>query len=175
MESWVLTIFFIRNIPLAEYKKLSKNKAIQKSIHKVLRKDPRQTGSNIARLIIVENKVQALNLQLSTLTIYTRENLREMIDIKEDYCWCYLDKIANKYLLMTDEEVAELRSLFNLNSEEEENIITKIKEGLISARQGQEAIGKIRINNIVNGMQEYYKQTQHYPIKVPVYVRVKED
>lgn len=84
-------------IPYREYKSSS----LRKNIIKTIEKDNRQTGSNIARIIFVDNEIQALNLKLSTITTYVRSNLREMVEqgyyCKKDYRWCYLDEKHGYY------------------------------------------------------------------------------
>lgn len=116
---------------------------------KTIEEDPRQTGSNIARIIIVNEEVQALNLKLSTVTIYTRANLKELVDqgiyLKEDYRWCYLDALANCYVLMSDDEVKKLRELFKeadaITSEAQEIAMTERKEGNITREEANNIIG----------------------------------
>jgi hypothetical protein len=86
-------------IPYKDYCKSKKNKLIQNKAKAVIKTEPRQTGSNIARIIYVEEEIQALNCQLSTITNYTRANLKELINsgyyTLTDYKWCFLDYQAN--------------------------------------------------------------------------------
>ena len=66
-------------IPYREFKKMRKNKIIEKHIKKTIEKDNRQTGSNIARIIYTEKGIYGLNLALSTLKVYVREQLKELV------------------------------------------------------------------------------------------------
>ena len=52
-------------IPYREYQKINKNALFKKNIIKTIEKNPRQTGTNIARIIIVDEEIQVLNLKLN--------------------------------------------------------------------------------------------------------------
>lgn len=164
-------------IPYKEYKKIAKNKLLQESIIKTIHYDNRQTGSNIARIIIVDGKIQALGLQLTTLKVYVRDNLRELLEqgyyVKTDYRWCYLDKKQNKYLLMTDDDIKVLRSYFHTKEQDEaeENIWTKVEEGEIKLKEAEVAVGKLRINGFIQGRMDFSQDKGYWPMKVPVYER----
>lgn len=60
-------------ISYKEYKKLLKNNIVQEQIKNTIEKDERQTGANIARIIYVEKEIQALDWELSTLSVYVRD------------------------------------------------------------------------------------------------------
>lgn len=160
-----------------EYKKIQKNNTIISSIKQTIKKDNRQTGSNIARVIIVDNQIQALDLELSTLTVYVREQLRELIKQKYyflgDYRWCYLDRSKNKYVLMSDEEIIQLRSYFNNrdieNQEEEENILAEQEQGIITSSEANKKLGFLRKGIFIKGREDFKDKTGFWPIKVPVY------
>ena len=136
---YIFTEQYSEFIPYKDYSKVRRNKMFKNKIQEVINQDNRQTGSNIARIISIDGEIQALNLALSTLTNYTRTNLKEMIDngdyIKEDYRWCYLDHCRNKYVLMDNDEVAELRKYFkqNENIEAEEAIFAQYQDKAISS------------------------------------------
>ena len=164
-------------IPYREYKKFQKNRTITSHIKSTIHFDPRQTGSNIARIIMVDGEIQALDLQLSTLKVYVREQLKELIEkgyyIKDDYKWCYLDRIKNKYVLMTDSEIKNLYSYFKTReSIEEESIIwAKVNEGELDADAAYEKVGKMRYAFFLEGLKAYQIDTNKWPMKVPVYKR----
>ena len=165
-------------IPYREYSNAKRSKLLQTKIKATIEEDNRQTGSNIARIIIVDNEIEALNLQLSTLTNYTRVELKELVDkgyyLRTDYEWCYLDKDANKYVLMSEKQVEELRSYFRSNSKnlaKEEEIYSLLKEKAITSDKAFEEIGKIRVDSFNKGIQEYYSTHNVWPMKVPVYVQ----
>lgn len=166
-------------ITYREYSNTKRNNIIKNNIMNVINQDNRQTGSNIARIISINGEIQALNLALSTLTNYTRANLKEMIDngdyIKEDYRWCYLDHCRNKYVLMDDDEVTELRKYFkqNENTEAEEAIFAQYQDRTISSDQAKSEIGSLRIQSYLRGVEIFYETHGVRPIKVPVYVRVQ--
>lgn len=165
-------------IPYREYSNAKRSKLLQTKIKETIQEDNRQTGSNIARIIIVDNEIEALNLQLSTLTNYTRIELRELVDkgyyLRTDYEWCYLDKEENKYVLMNEKQIEELRSYFKNNSKnlaKEEEVYSLLKEKTITSDKAFEEIGKIRVDSFNKGIQEYYSSHNVWPMKVPVYVR----
>lgn len=164
-------------IPYKEYSNAKRSKLLQKKIKQTISNDTRQTGSNIARIIKVDNEIQALDLQLSTLTNYTRVQLKELVDngyyIRDDYRWCYLDKRVNKYILMSDEEVSELRSYFknSMNLAKEEEVHSLMQQRIISSNDAINEIGKLRIDSFNNGIKQYQLEHGVWPMKVPVYVR----
>lgn len=164
-------------IPYKEFKRNQKNKTITSHIHSAIHYDPRQTGSNIARVIIVDNEIQALNIKLSTLQVYVREDIKRLIAegyyVKEDYQWCYLDKENNVYVEMSEEEVKKLRSYFHTkdSDEHEENLFAQLEEGDITVEEYNTAIGDLHKVNFLQGKQDYKAETGHWPMKVPVFVR----
>lgn len=166
-------------IPYKEFSKNKRNTLFQEKIKATIIQDNRQTGSNIARIIYVEDAIQVLDLKLSTITAYTRSNLKELLNQGyyelEDYRWCYLDKEANKYVVMLDSQIKELRSYFsdyhNLNKEEQEDIYSQIQQGLISKQEGQARLGENVCNGFTYGIKIFEAKYNMHPIKVPVYVR----
>lgn len=133
-----------------EYKAMQKNKILQKHIKDTIHYDKRQTGSNIARIIIVNGEIQALNWQLSTLTVYVRDELRELVEkgyySRSDYRWCYLDESKNQYVLMDEEDIGRLRKYFHTkeSDEEEENILSAQWQGSIGAQEANERVIALR-------------------------------
>lgn len=164
-------------IPYKEYSNLKRKKLFQDKIKATIDIDNRQTGSNIARIISVDGEIQALDLKLSTLTCYTRINLKELVEqgyyVKTDYRWCYLNPNKDAYVLMSDEEVKTLRKMFNFkeNATNEENILTDLKEGNITKDEAYTKIGEEMNRRFVGGLQQYYVEYGVRPIKVPVYER----
>lgn len=164
-------------IPYREYSNLKRKKLFQDKIKETIEFDNRQTGSNIARIISVEGEIQALDLQLSTLTNYTRVNLKELVEqgyyIKTDYRWCYLDPSKNAYVLMSDEEVKKLREMFNfeMGIDEAENLLSDLKESGITKQEVYMHIGAEKNRRFLSGLNEYYLVYGVRPIKVPVYER----
>lgn len=166
-------------IPYKEFSKNKRNALFQEKIKATIIQDNRQTGSNIARIICIEDDVQVLDLKLSTITAYTRSNLKELLNQGyyelEDYRWCYLDKEANKYVVMLDSQVKELRSYFSdyhtLSREEQEDIYSQIGQGLISKQEGQACLGENVCNGFTYGIKMFEAKYNMHPIKVPVYVR----
>lgn len=152
-------------IPYKEYSNAKRSKLLQKKIKQTISNDTRQTGSKIARIIKVDNEIQALDLQLSTLTNYTRVQLKKLVDngyyVRDDYRWCYLDKRVNKYILMSDEEVSELRSYFknSTNLAKEEEAHSLMQQRIISSNDAINGIGKLRIDSFNNGIKQY--QLEH--------------
>ena len=151
-------------IPYKEYKKMQKNNTITKNIAQTIKKDNRQTGSNIARIICINNEIIALNLKLTTLTTYVRSNLKELIAqgyyIKGDYKWCYLDKTEQVYKLMTNEEIAELRSYFKISNDEAAHY---------NLKEYHTKLGEIVNAQFEQGIYKYYSIHNYYPMKVPTY------
>lgn len=164
-------------VPYKEYKAMQKSQTLQQHIKDTIYYDDRQTGSNIARIIIVNGEIQALNLKLSTLTVYVRDELKELVEsgyyVREDYRWCYLDKEKNQYVLMDEKEIERLRSYFHTreSDEQEENIWSCQEQGGITLEEAEKAVGELRRGNFIQGRQHYKEMTGRWPIKVPVYSR----
>lgn len=137
-------------VPYRKYKSMCRNTNIQKGIKDIIKKDNRQTGSNIARLLFIDGKFYGLdNFKESTLGVYTRIELKKLVDTKyyakTDYAWCYLDKTRNCYVLLSDKEVENLRTYFEVDKKEEEIIISEMKEGNITYLEAEKLLGKMRI------------------------------
>lgn len=166
-------------IPYREYQKVNKNALFKKNIMKTIEKDPRQTGSNIARIIIVDEEIQVLNLKLSTVTVYTRAALKDLVNqgvyIKEDYRWCYLNNATNCYVLMSDEQVKILRELFHQEdmqtTEIQENTMIERKEGNLTREEANNIIGDAKYTGFLKGLEVFSSRYGFRPIKVPVYVK----
>lgn len=175
--SYIFNQQFDDYIPYKEYSNAKRSKLLQKKIKQTISNDARQTGSNIARIIKIDNEIQALDLQLSTLTNYTRVQLKELVEsgyyVRDDYRWCYLNKKVNKYILMSDEEVSELRSYFknSVNLAKEEEVHSLMQQRIISSNDAINEIGKLRIDSFNNGIKQYQLEHGVWPMKVPVYVR----
>lgn len=161
-------------IPFKKAKSAKRDKIIKSQIKKTIAKNNRQTGSNIARIICVNEEIVALNLKLNTLQNYTRENLKELVSngyySKGGYVWCYLNVENNMYIELTEEEVKELRSYFKA-TKEEEDLYSDFKEGNLNEEEATMKIGKIRIKTFTDGIEKYRNKYGYRPLKVPVYER----
>lgn len=166
-------------IPYKDFYSQVRTKAIQTQIKKTIKQDPRQTGANVARIIIVDGEIQALGLALSTLTRYTQVELKKLVEkqyyIKEDYRWCILNTDANAYELLSQSKVEELRSYFKIerdaNLDNEENVLAQQQEGSLSKEEAAIKIGNLRMGAMISGMKKFQEKYDAWPMKVPVYVR----
>lgn len=164
-------------IPYKEYKSFKKNKIIQQKIKETIAVSKLQTAANIARIISVDAAIVPLDLRLSTLTVYTRDNLQKLVDegyyYKLKSNWCYLDKKYNIYREMTEEQIAELRSYFSLYSNEnyaaKESIWEMYTNKELSEKETNEALGQISKDAIIKGLRRYEQEHNAYPIKVAIY------
>lgn len=160
-----------------EYKAMQKSKILQKHIKQTIEQDKRQTGANIARIIIVDGEIQALDWKLSTLTVYVRDELHDMIQdgyyTLMDYQWCYLNRDLNQYILMPEEDVKILRTYFQTKEllEAEENILSAAEQGSISKEACNSSIVELRKDNFVQGRKKFQNDRGYWPMKVPVYER----
>lgn len=165
-------------IPYRVYNNVERTKLLRESIQEVIADDSRQTGSNIARIIIINDEIQALNLELSTLTNYTRQTLRDLVEegyyVKEDYQWCYLDRQTNTYTLMTPDQIQKLKTYFHSQETEDtiENIYAEYREGTYTHSEAESKIGKLKLSGFIAGIQRYADEHGYRPMKVPVYSRV---
>lgn len=166
-------------IPYKDFYSQVRTKAIQTQIKKTIKQDPRQTGANVARIIIVDGEIQALGLALSTLTRYTQVELKKLVEkqyyIKEDYRWCILNTDVNAYELLSQSKVEELRSYFKIerdaNLDNEENVLAQQQEGSLSKKEAAIKIGELRMGAMISGMKKFQEKYNAWPMKVPVYVR----
>lgn len=164
-------------IPYKEYRKSKKSKLIQSKIEDTIALNNRQTASNIARIIKVEDEIIVLDLQLSTLTVYVRDELRELINrgeyIKSDFRWCYLEPKQNKYILMSDEEVKELRNFFSESEDilKEEKVFSEYSSGDKGYQESSQALGELKINSFIKGIEKYQSLYNKRPVKVPLYIK----
>lgn len=166
-------------IPYRDFYTQSRTKAIQKQIKQTISQNPRQTGANISRIIIVNGEIQALDLALSTLTRYTQVELKKLVQqkyyIKDDYRWCILNRQNNTYELLSKSEIEELRSYFkieqNANLDNEENILAQQQDGSLTKEEAAMQLGDLRIGAMINGLKKFQEKYDAWPIKVPVYVR----
>lgn len=163
-------------ISYKEFKRNQKDQKIQECIKTVIKKDERQTASNIARIIYADPQApkEVENLKLSTLKIYVRTQLKSLVASgyysKFDYAWCYLDKVNNRYILMSPEEVLELRAHFKA-TEEEENIWVRQKEGELSEEEAIKLVGSLRKKTFIDGLKAFQEKTGFWAMKVPLYVK----
>lgn len=156
-----------------------RTKAIQTQIKKTISQDPRQTGANVARIIIVDGEIQALGLVLSTLTRYTQVELKKLVEnqyyIKEDYRWCILNAETNAYELLSQSKIEELRSYFKIerdtNLYNEENILAQQQDGSLTKEEAAMKLGNLRMGAMISGMKRFQEKYNAWPMKVPVYVR----
>lgn len=163
-------------IPYKDFKRNNRDKVVTEGIKTVIAIDNRQTAANIARVLFRSDKPKEIqDLKLSTLKVYVRAQLKDLVTSgyydKSDYAWCYLDKENSRYVLMSPEEVAELRTCFNSQGtkEEEENIFAKYNEGDINEQELEIRLGKLRKNTFIEGLKQYQQETGYWCIKVPLF------
>lgn len=157
----------------------TRTKVIRNQIKETIDQDPRQTGSNIARIIIVDGEVQALGLTLPTLARYTQVELKKMLEkkyyVKEDYRWCILNRSTNTYELLPQDMVKELRGYFRVeqdaNLENEENIFAQQQDGSLTEEEVVLKLSNLRLDAMLNGLKRFQDKYNAWPMKVPVYVR----
>lgn len=164
-------------ISLKEYRKgltILEREKLRTKIKQTIEVDNRQTAANISRIIYAEGEFYWAD---STLTNYTRDELREMVQsgyyAKADYAWCYLDKENNKYILMNEEQIKELRKWLKSADTEEliENTWARYHDGEITFLEAQTLAGSHCINAIMSGREAYKKAHGVWPIKAPVYIK----
>lgn len=166
-------------IPYRIFHSQARSKAIQNHIKQTITQDPRQTGANIARIIIIDGEIQALDLAPSTLTRYTQIELKKLVQqkyyIKDDYRWCILNSQTNTYELLPASKVEELRDYFKIekdaNLDDEENIFAQQQEGTLAREEAALKLGDLQISAMINGLKKFQEKYHAWPMKVPVYIR----
>lgn len=155
-----------------EYKKFQKDTRIKQTIRNILAQDNRQTGSNIARIIIAQYGSEYTQ---TTLEKYVRDALNELVANKEysreDRKWCRLDREHNRYHILDDEKVSLLRSYLNNihYGLSEEEIYSKYEDGLISKEEMFTQIGECWYYGYIGALRKFKDETGVQPIQVPVY------
>lgn len=159
-------------IPYRKYKKIVKNNVIKRKTLKVLKEDSRQTFANIERIIRKEKEIMILNYKKSTLIKYIGFNIKDLIKdgyvFKGSYQWCGLNKLTNKYFLLNEEHIKELRSYLH-TTEEEDNLYQSWKDGEIAKEEYAEKVIEYRDNTYKYAINKYYEIYGYAPILVPSY------
>ncbi len=117
-----------------------------------------------------------LGLALSSLTIYTRQNLKLLVELnyysKSNRAWCILNHNENKYMLMSDEEIHELRTFFKSNDDKIAEAYAELQEGNLTRKAAEKITGTLVIDAFTTGLKRYAdSHNGSYPIYVPVYER----
>lgn len=178
--SYILTEQIDEYIPYKEYQSEKKNKTFREAIAKTIAQDNRQTGSNIGRIIELEPSIEVYDLTLNTIISYTRVRLKELVEdgyyTKTNEAWCYLDYDCNKYILLSEEQVLELKSFFqqtySKEMDEADKIYGQYRTKEITHKQMVEALGNMQVNSYVKGCKIFAdKYNISMPLVVPVYER----
>lgn len=105
-----------------------------------IKKQPWNTGSNIARNIEAKNKNKYDHAQ-STMTHYVRPIIKEkFLPPNAKAQWMRLSDDHLSYVSLTQEELDYFTSLFSSKSQEEKEIIGKQRAGYITKREAKEQI-----------------------------------
>lgn len=176
---YILTFQSNEYIPYKEYYNEKKKNAFKRAIVETIEKDNRQSGTNIGAIISEYKDIEVYDLSLDTTIVYTRANLKELIEdgfyIKADPRWCRRDKDINKYFLLSDEQVAELREYFKVAYKETEDIDDDIwsqyKEKRISRKKAAELLGDLKLNSYAKGCSRFSDKYGYYPSLISAYER----
>ena len=171
---YTLTHQYTEFIPYKDYNSTSREKTIKTAIVKTINTNNVQTGSNIARIIKNDEEIILLKLADNSLVNYVRANLKDFIDdgfyTKIDSVWCYLDELANEYILLNEKEIKELRDYLNAPSPKEEEIYSQFNNKDISREETIKQLGELRLNRFVEACKLFQSRHDgHFPMKVAVY------
>lgn len=176
---YILTFQSDEYIPYKEYYNEKKKNAFKRAIVETIEKDNRQSGSNIGSIISEHTDIEVYDLSLDTVIVYTRTNLKELEEdgfyTKVDPRWCRRDKYTNKYYLLSDEQVAELRELFKIcykeMAEVDDHIWSQYKEKRISRKKASELLGELKLNSYAAGCAKFADKYGYYPSLISAYKR----
>lgn len=162
-------------VPYKEYKKIEKNLSLAKAIVKVIEQDGRQTGANIARIIFIDNELRDIDWTLSTTTVYVRSNLRLLVQNnyynKGNSRWCYLDKKQNKYILLTNEEYADLKNFFKFDIDTSADLYMAYEEGELTSEEYANQLTDLHRICFLEALDRFEAKYHVRPMKVPEYKR----
>lgn len=176
---YILTFQSDEYIPYKEYYNEKKKNAFKRAIIETIEQDNRQSGSNIGSVISERTDIEVYDLSLDTIIVYTRANLKELVEdgfyTKVDPRWCRRDKYTNKYYLLSDEQVAELREYFKAAYQETEDVDDAIwsqyKEKRISRKKAAELLGDLKLNSYAKGCSRFSDKYGYYPSLISAYER----
>lgn len=158
--------------PLPRKKKTTEIASFYKEkTHEIVEKQPLNTGSNIARMIINEdNKYNHAEL---TATRYVRPIVKNDY-VKDSYQWCFMDYTNNKYDALTEEELDYLRECF-ANSSTKDKILDETMlhidaylNNIIDKQELCNAIVNKSLNSYKLAMDRFKEKYGKRPMAVPL-------
>lgn len=162
-------------VPYKDFQKIMKKKDLINEVDRILQKEPRNTGSCVAR-IIKDFSEKEINYTLNTLTIYAREVMNTFLKnnfyTRGDFQWC--ESLKYSYRILEENEIQCLKKCFyedENTEEEEEKIQTQIDNKEISIEEGERKLGKYRRTSYLQSLQKFKDKYGFWPIKVPVYIK----
>lgn len=167
----------------------------EKAIIQILTDQPLNTAANISR-IAKETipEITQLGYADATNYEYIRVRMRKWFGKDEhdlplfgeelqrkgyiDHkTWCYLDVATNIYVPLTEEQIADLKNIFQkyFGKEEEKSLIlaSALDAGLLTKEEYQKKIGDLNFDNFLSTKQAFKDKYKVMPIKVPYYIIVK--
>lgn len=164
-------------------KSIKRDLTYENCIVKTIECNNLQTAKNVSRIIKTDPEIISQKHKEGTVYENTRLNMRKMFgtkvgDIGTKGCilekiWCKVDKEANLYIPMTEEEIKKFHSIFSqyrkADQEEIATYYSDYKGGLITKEELNVAVGKIGISAFIDAQREFKATYNFRPLKVPIY------
>ena len=140
---------------------------------RIIEKQPRNTGSNVARILIAEDRNPYIH-QERTMTHYIRPCLKNNFSTEsEDRAWCELIKEENVYRELTKEELDYLyEECFEkaaFTKKEMMDAIADMKAGTISEEEAGIAVVAYLVGPFETSIDKFKKKYKFRPIRVPLW------
>lgn len=175
------------------YVPIDRKKIIREEAHKIIQKQPINTGTNVSRILAENNKkIQKFNYASSTLKLYTSKEVTSMYgrykeqipsfeEIQEGrvgyidrYYWSRLDAQNNTYIPLTDEQINYFYESLKLDdtSKAQAEYITMYRQKEISKEEYTEKMIGIAEVHYDLGIKIFKEKYGFVPILAKHYVEI---
>lgn len=172
-------VYIIKEI-FGEYEPLPrKKKSIEvkeyyvQETSRIVKQEPTNTGSNIARNIIATNN--KYDHKEGTASVYVRSVLKDTYQVNGKV-WCYRTKDGLHYQPITEEQLKYLNECItkqfqdNAMQEYTVELYTDYEAGIITKQQFNDALGAMAGNAFLSAMDMFILRYDFRPVKIPVWV-----
>ena len=164
-------------------KSIKRDLTYENKIIETIQSNNLQTAKSVSRTIKTEPEIGEYNHKDGTVYEYTRLNMRKMFGTKVgesgtkgcilEKIWCRVDKEANLYIPMTENEIKNFHSIFSqyrkANQEKIATYYSDYKGGIITKEELNAAVGEVGISAFIDAQREFKATYNFRPLKVPIY------
>lgn len=136
--------------------------------HRIVDRNPWNTGSNVARRIINDNN--KYSHAQGTAENYVRPVLKEdFLIVKEEGKWMETDYVKGDYIEISEEQASYLKSLFSNHRMERFDIVADVEAGVISKEEAGMQMYEQEKGIYDQVMKKFKAKYGFRPYKVPKY------